>query len=251
MLLLDGLACRLEFLVGDVGEVGGVDDHVDVAERLRVAEFTQFQRGERRLQRAAPADDHDFLHAAGVQRLQRVVGDVGVSQHVGVGDQDARDVQRDVAVADDDGAAAREIGRHLLEVGVRVVPADEVDGGDAAGQVLAGNAQRSVRLGADRVDHRVVALGELGGLHVFADHDVAEEPEPRIQRGLLELRADRLDLRMVGRDAGAHQTPRGGQHLQHVDAHVSVVGRVGELQQRSGGEVTRGRSRRSPRGMGA
>ena len=48
---------------------------------------------------------------------------------------------------------------------------------------------------------------------------------------------------MVGRDAGAHQTPRGRQHLQHVDAHVTaltrVIGRVGELQQRCGGEVSR------------
>ena len=133
-----------------------------------------------------PTTTH-FLHPAVVQRLQRVVGDVGVGQHVRIGDQDARDVQRDVAVADDDGPPAGKIGRHLLEVGVRVVPADEVDGGDAARQVLAGNAQRPVGLRADGVDHGVVAFGQLGGLHVVADHDVAEEPEPRIQRRLLEL----------------------------------------------------------------
>ena len=169
-----------------------------------------------------------------------MIGDVGRGQHVGIGDEDARHVQRDVAVADHDSATARNIGRHLLEVRVRVVPADEVDGRDAAGQVLARNAQRPVGLRADGVDHRVVALGQLGGLHMVADHDVAEEPEPRIQRGLLELGADRLDLRMVRRDAGANQPPRGRQHLQHVDAHVSVVGRVGELQQRGRGKVTRG-----------
>ena len=129
--------------------------------------------------------------------LQRVIGDVGRGQHVGIGDEDPRHVQRDVAVAHNDGPPGRQVGRHLLEVGVRVVPADEVDGGDAAGQVLAGNAQRPVGLRADGVDHRVVALGQLGGLHMVADHDVAEEPEPRVQRRLLELGADRLDLRMV------------------------------------------------------
>ena len=45
--LLDALARRLEVLVGDVGEVGGVDDDVDVGHRLEVAELAQLQRGER------------------------------------------------------------------------------------------------------------------------------------------------------------------------------------------------------------
>ena len=62
---------------------------------------------------------------------------------------------------------------------VRVVPAHEVDGGDAARQVLAGNVQRAVGLRADGVDHGVVALGEFAGLDVLADHDVAEEAEAR------------------------------------------------------------------------
>ena len=97
----------------------------------------------------------------------------------------------------------------------------------------------AVGLRADGVDHRVVAVGQLGGLHVLADHDVAEEPEPGIERGLLELGADRLDLRMVGRDAGAHQAPWRRQHLEHVDPHVGVVVRVCELQKRRRGEVPR------------
>ena len=45
----DGLARGLEVLVGDVREIGGVDDHVDVAEALEVAELAQLQRGERGL----------------------------------------------------------------------------------------------------------------------------------------------------------------------------------------------------------
>ena len=99
----------------------------------RCAELAQLQRGERGLQWSAPADDDDFLDAAVVQRLQRVIGDVGRGEHVRIGDQDARHVQRDVAVADHDGPPARNVGCDLLEVRVRVVPADEVDGGDAAG----------------------------------------------------------------------------------------------------------------------
>ena len=91
-----------------------------------------------------------------------MVGDVGVGQHVGVGDQNACDVERDVAVADDDGPGAGQVGRYLLEVRVRVVPADEIDRGDAAGQLFAGDVQRPIRLRADRVDDRVVLLGEFG-----------------------------------------------------------------------------------------
>ena len=122
---------------------------------------------------------------------------------------------------------------------VRVVPAHEVDGGDAARQVLAGNVQRAIGLRPDGIDDGVVALGEFGGLHVLADHDVAEEPEARVFGGLFELLADRLDLRVVGRDAGAHQPPRGRQHLQHVDGDIDVLGRVGRLQQRCRGEEPR------------
>ena len=82
---------------------------------------------------------------------------------------------------------------------------------------------------ADGVDHRVVALSEPR-LHVLADDDVAEEPKPGIEC-VFELGTDRLDLRMVGRHAGAHQTPRRRQHFEHVDPHVGVVFLVRELQQ--------------------
>ncbi len=113
---------------------------------------------------------------------------------------------------------------------VRVVPADEVDGGHAARQFLAGDAESPVGLRADGVDDRVVAFGQFRGLHVLADDDVAEEAEAGIERRLLELGADRLDLRMVGRDARAHEAPRRRQHLEHVDPHVGVVVSVCELQ---------------------
>ena len=172
-----------------------------------------------------------------------MVGDVGGAQLVGIGHQDPRHVERDVAVADDDGARPRQVRRHLLVVRMCVVPADEFHCGDAAGQIFTGYPQRFVGLGADGVDHRVVVLGQFARLHMLADGDVAEEPEPRVTGCLLELCADRLDLRMVGCDAGAHQSPGCGQHLQHVDVHVDVVRRfmtgVRKLQQRRRGEIAR------------
>ena len=123
--------------------------------------------------------DH-FVDAARIEQLQRVVGDVGGAQLVGVGDQDPRHVECDVAVADDDRALAGQVRRHLAEMRVRVVPADKLNRGDTAGQVLARDPQRLVGLRADGVDHRVVALGEFVGLHMLADDEVAEEAEARV-----------------------------------------------------------------------
>ena len=233
MLVLVDLARRGGVLVADALQLRRIDYHVDAFEFSQLA---QLQRGERRLQWPAPADDHHFVDPARTQRLQSVIGDVGECQHFGVSHQNAGDVDGDVAVANNNSPGTRQIGRHLLEVRMRVVPAHEIDGGDAARQVLTGNVQRFVGLRADGVDDCVVLLGEFGGLHVFAHRHIAEEAEPGVSGGLFELFANRLDLRVVGGDAGAHQPPGRRQHLQHVDGHVDLVGRVGGLQERRCGE---------------
>ena len=51
----------------------------------------------------------------------------------------------------------------LLEVGMAVVPGDELGRGPRAGQVLAGDPEPPVGLRADGVDDRVVQRSELGG----------------------------------------------------------------------------------------
>jgi hypothetical protein len=48
------------------------------------------------LEGPAPTNDHDFLDAAWAQRIQRAIGDIGERKHVGVGQQHARDVDRDL-----------------------------------------------------------------------------------------------------------------------------------------------------------
>ncbi|CAM5737241.1 hypothetical protein MAUB1S_01811 [Mycolicibacterium aubagnense] len=149
-----------------------------------------------------------------------MVGDVGVREFARIADQDPGHVQGHVAVADHHGPVLRDIGIHAREMRMRVVPTDEVDGGHTAFQFLAGDAERSVRLGADGVDDGVVPFGKFCGLHVLAHGDVAEEAETGVVGDLVELRRHRLDLRMVRRHARAHQSPRGGQHFEHVDAHV-------------------------------
>ena len=154
----------------------------------------------------------------------------------------AGDVERDVAVPDHDRALAREVERELLEVGVAVVPGDELGGGEGAGEILAGNPQPPVGLRADRVDHGVVEAGELLVGDVPADLDVAEEAEARLLRGLLERPRDGLDLRVIGRDAEADEPPRRRQPLDQVDLDLEVA-----REQRGGGVEARPAPSRRPR----
>ena len=98
------------------------------------------------------------------------------------------------------------------------------------GQVLARDAHPPVALRADGVDDGVVELEQLVVLDVAADLDVAEEAEARLERDLLEGARDRLDLRMVGRDAEAHEAPGRRQPLDHVDLDRDVG-----AEQRAGG----------------
>jgi hypothetical protein len=65
----------------------------------------------------------------------------------------------------------------------------------------------------------------------LADDEVSQEPEAQMRRGLIELSADRFDLRVVGRHTGAHQPPRYGKHLEHVDVDDDRLGGVAQFQQ--------------------
>jgi hypothetical protein len=201
-------------------EVGGVDVHVGL---LQLAELAQLGRGEGGLHGAAAAEQRHVADRRVAQRLERVVGDVrdpqllvGQAEHPG-------HVDGDVAVADDHGLVDPEVERMVAVVGVAVVPADEAGGRPDAGQVGAGDPEGAVRLGADGVDHGVVALHELVAVHVPADLDVAEPAQARVGRRLVVDPRDGLDLRVVGRHAGADEPPRRGQALVEVDLHLGVV----------------------------
>ena len=123
-------------------------------------------------------------------------------------------------------------------IGVAVVPADELGRRVRAVQLFAGNAERAVHRRARGVDDRVVVLEQVLVRDVLAERHVAEVAKARMGgRPLIHAR-DRLDLRMVRRDARAHEAPRRGQALDHV--HLDA--RLGVLQQVPG-RVEAGRAR--------
>ena len=140
-------------------QVVGVDPDVDA---LELAELAELGAGEGRL-RGAPATDHDnLLQAALPECVERVVGDVGALELAFAQGEDARQVGRNVAIADDDGPLGRQVEVELAVVRVAVVPSHELGRRPAAGQFLAGDAERLVGLSPGRVDDGRVVLHQLG-----------------------------------------------------------------------------------------
>src|SRR5207248_8291220 len=74
-----------------------------------------------------------------------------------------------------------------------------------------------------------------------ADLDVAEETKARPLGDPLECTRDGLELRMVGRDAEAHEAPGRGEAFDHVDLDRRV-----RVEQRAG-SVEAGRARADDR----
>ena len=198
-----------------------VHDHLDVGQ---FADLPQLGRGEPDVLRRA-ADQHVHIgDRAGPQRREHRVGDVGTGHLVGRAGQHPGHVQRDVAGADhrDAGPVEQRVETHL--VGVSAVPADERTGAEGAVQILPRHTQRPVQRAAGRVHDGVEVLPQrIDRQPALADGHVAEELHVRAGHGpgerLLQHPDHRLHLHVVGRHAVADQPVRGGQPVQHGDAH--------------------------------
>src|SRR5689334_11761250 len=95
--------------------------------------------------------------------------DVRSFELVAVLRQDSRAVERDIAVADDRRMRPAERRVEIGEIGMAIVPADELGRADDAWQVLARNAEFAVVGSADGEDDRVIEVEELGDGDVAAD----------------------------------------------------------------------------------
>jgi hypothetical protein len=78
-------------------ELARIDDQVDADELRQLLEFRRRALG---LHGPAPREQVDVAHAAGAQGGERVVGDVGRREPLGIAPEHARDVDRHVADAD-------------------------------------------------------------------------------------------------------------------------------------------------------
>src|SRR5690606_18185826 len=106
------------------------------------------------------------------------------------------------------------------DVGVAVVPGDEVRRTEGARQSDAGDRQLRIADRAGGEDHRVVEPTQVVQGQVGAVVDVAQQPDVTAVEDLVQGDDDLLDPRVVRGDAVAHQPEGCGQPLEQVDRHL-------------------------------
>ena len=172
----------------------------------------------------APAEHHDLRDLRVGEHVDRMVRGVGLGQLLAGQAEHPGHVDGDVPVADHDRAGRRKVVLEVRRVRMAVVPGDELRRRMRPGQVLAGDPEPPVDGRPGGVDDRVMARHQVLVRYVPADFDVAVEAEALVGRGLLVDPRHRLDLRVVGRNAEAHEPERDGQALEHVDLDVLALG---------------------------
>ena len=114
----------------------------------------------------------DLLGAVLLQRSVDIVRDFGDEELVRRLGQDARDVEGDVAYANDGDRFGGKIPV-TLEVGVAVVEADELAGAVVTLEILARNAQGLIGGGAGGEDDRVIIIMHLVDGEIAADLNIS------------------------------------------------------------------------------
>lgn len=196
--------------------------------------LAQFERGELGLSRAATSEDVHLECLVGLEAFVDVGGDFGGEQFVAGLGENACDVEGDVADAEDGDLLGLE-GPGAGDVGVAVVPGDEVGGTVAAVEVDAGDVQCAVRVGSGGEDDGVVEATQVVEVDVGAVVDVAEQANLRLVEHLVQGGDDALDAWVVRGNAVANEPERGRHPLEEVDAHARSADIVVGLHERVGG----------------
>src|SRR6185437_13614140 len=189
-------------------------------------------------------------------------GDVGLRQFRWRLGKEADDVERDIAVADDDRRAHRgEIDRGVAMVGMAVEPADEATRLDDPRQVLAGHAEMAVPRRPRGDGDGVVEAAQFIERDVASDLDIAPEGDAVARQHAVEDSGDRLGALVVWRDAGADEAIGRRQAVDDVDARprrlahqplgeVAAGGAAADDGDVEGGHQIRPRLHLSPCGRG-
>ncbi len=190
---------RLVVVVLQVGRV-----HHD-RDALHLGHLPQLQGRELGVHGAAAADHRHHPGRVGAEPGADVLGDVGGLQLLGAAHQHACHVQGDVADAHHGRALG---GQRPLGVRIRVavVPGHELGGPVRPLEVLARDAEPTVRERPRGEDDRVVEAVHVVQGEVAAELDVAEEPDARVGGDPLQRAGDALDAGVVGGHAVPQQT---------------------------------------------
>mmetsp|Transcript_64103 Transcript_64103/g.202583 ORF Transcript_64103/g.202583 Transcript_64103/m.202583 type:complete len:464 (+) Transcript_64103:96-1487(+) len=205
-------------------ELFGVDDGEHLVADCQQLPELRIREG--CLHEAAPADE---VHGPEAPRLplaeprQRACVDVRGVQLPRRAEQEARDVQRHVALAQDHRSVARRGRLQLGVVRVAVVPLHEGGRAHDALEVLAGNAQHPLALGPGADHDGVVGRAQCPKRQVPAQLHIAEEAEGGQGGDLRKVLDHVLDLGVVRGDAEAHEAEGRREPLEHVHAQAVLV----------------------------
>ena len=188
-----------------------------VSHSARFSKLRELLIRELRLRRSTAANHVHFTDSARREGLQRVRRDVGMTKFVRCLEQHPSDVQRNVAMADDDRNFMVEIEAAVAKLGMAVVPGDKIARGVTSWQAFAGDVEGAADFGAGRQNHGVIVGAQFGDLDVATDADPPDETKAGHPRDAIEDRRDLFQLGMIGGDAKPHEPVRRRQSLEHVD----------------------------------
>ena len=152
--------------------------------------------------------------------------------------QQAHQIDRDIAVADDHDAPA-----HARGLGPReTVPRPRHRAGPVhTDEILARDAQPAVARQAGRQHHRVIGRTHRIERDIAAQRDMALKADALAFEQSLELADDALCALMIRRDAIANQPVRHGQRVENGDVGVraGLGQRLGDIAARRAGSEDR------------
>ena len=179
---------------------------------------------------AAPAEDDDLADRAsrdGVDRLRRSRPSARAPRGVSASMRATSSATLPLPTTTARSAARGRTSSSWI-VGVAVVPGDELGRRPRAAAGPRRGSRAACRSAAPYgVDDRVVQPREVLVREIAPDLDVAEKAEAGLRGDLLERARDRLELRMVGRDAEPDEAPRRRQPLDHVDLERAAAAAAG------------------------
>src|SRR5690606_15189324 len=121
---------------------------------LHLAQLLHLGWGDGRLSGTTPPQHINLPDAASTQRIQRIVGDIGLRELLRGATQDPRHIDSHIPDPDDRHLLGGKVEGQMTKVRMSVIPRHEFRGGVASGEIFARNAHRPVGLCAGRVhDH--------------------------------------------------------------------------------------------------
>ena len=136
--------------------------------------------------------------------------------------QDARDIEGDIAIADDDRRLDIEIGHRLAEFRMAVIPVDKNLRAEDTGLVLSGDAETAVLRRACGDHHHVIQFAQLVERDIRGQADIADEADIVILHHLVIGAGDGLGGLVVRGDPGADQPVGRRQFIENIYDTVGV-----------------------------